>query len=142
MLTTVPDVAGAALRPGGQQLKQAGFQVADGGYRNSGYAADTVAYTNPGGGSQIASGTTVTIYRSDGTPYVPPRNTTTAATTGPATEMATATATLAQLPLDLRGDRAAVGAPGPGLDRADHLAHGPHRPRTPRRSAAIAAVTI
>ena len=48
------------------------LRVVDGGYRNSGYSADTVAYTSPGAGSQIASGTTITIYRSNGTPYVPP----------------------------------------------------------------------
>ena len=32
-----------------------------------------MAYTSPGAGSQIASGTVITIYRSNGTPYVPPR---------------------------------------------------------------------
>jgi beta-lactam-binding protein with PASTA domain len=69
----VPDVAGMAYDQAAQQLKDAGFQVTDGGYRSSGYAADTVAYTSPGGGTQIASGTVVTIYRSDGTPYVPPK---------------------------------------------------------------------
>jgi membrane peptidoglycan carboxypeptidase len=74
VLTTVPNVAGLAYDQASQQLTQAGFQVADGGYRNSGYAADTVAYTNPAGGSQVASGTTITIYRSNGTPYVPPRH--------------------------------------------------------------------
>ncbi len=73
VLTTVPDVAGMPYDQAAQQLKDAGFQVADGGYRSSGYAADTVAYTSPGGGTQIASGTVVTIYRSNGTPYVPPK---------------------------------------------------------------------
>ncbi len=73
VLTTVPDVAGLPYDQASQQLTQAGFQVADGGYRNSGYATDTVAYTNPSGGSQVASGTTVTIYRSNGTPYVAPK---------------------------------------------------------------------
>ena len=51
-----------------QQIKQAGFAVADGGYTDSAYPQDTVAFTSPGSGSQVASGTTVTIYRSDGTP--------------------------------------------------------------------------
>jgi beta-lactam-binding protein with PASTA domain len=73
VLTTVPDVAGLPYDQASQQLTQAGFQVADGGYRNSGYAADTVAYTNPAGGGQVASGTTITIYRSNGTPYVAPK---------------------------------------------------------------------
>jgi len=72
VLTTVPDVAGVPYDQAAQQLTDAGFQVADGGYRNSGYSADTVAYTSPGAGSQAASGTVITIYRSNGTPYVPP----------------------------------------------------------------------
>jgi beta-lactam-binding protein with PASTA domain len=72
--TTVPDVAGMAYNDAAQVLKQAGFEVADGGYRSSGYAVDTVAYTNPGGGAQVASGSTITIYRSNGTPYVPPQH--------------------------------------------------------------------
>jgi hypothetical protein len=50
-----------------------GFTVVDGGYRDSGYPKDTVAYTTPGAGTQTSSGSTVTLYRSDGTPYVPPR---------------------------------------------------------------------
>ncbi len=73
VLTTVPDVGGLPYSQAQQQLQQAGFTVADGGYRDSGYPKDTVAYTSPGGGTQVSSGTTVTIYRSDGSPYVPPR---------------------------------------------------------------------
>ena len=69
----MPDVSGQGYKAAANQLQQAGFTVADGGYRDSGYPRDTVAYTNPQGGSQVASGTTITIYRSDGTPYVPPR---------------------------------------------------------------------
>jgi membrane peptidoglycan carboxypeptidase len=72
VLTTVPDVGGLPYQQAAQQIKQAGFSVADGGYRDSSYPRDTVAYTDPQGGSQVASGTTVTIFRSDGTPYVPP----------------------------------------------------------------------
>ncbi|HET7431708.1 MAG TPA: penicillin-binding protein [Nocardioides sp.] len=74
VLTTVPDVAGLPYDQAAQQLKQAGYSVADGGYRDSSYAADTVAYTNPSAGSQTPSGSTITIYRSDGTPYVPPKH--------------------------------------------------------------------
>ena len=74
VLTTVPDVAGLPYAQAAQQLRQAGFSVADGGYRNSSYAADTVAYTSPSAGSQTSSGATITIYRSDGTPYVPPKH--------------------------------------------------------------------
>jgi hypothetical protein len=50
-----------------------GFTVVDGGYRDSGYPKDTVAYTSPQAGTQAPRGTTVTLYRSDGTPYVPPK---------------------------------------------------------------------
>ena len=40
---------------------------------DSSYSADTVAYTSPGGGSQASSGSTVTIYGSDGSPAPPPK---------------------------------------------------------------------
>ena len=73
VLTTVPDV-------GGQPFAQAAAAAQAGGLHRGrrrlprlGLSKDTVAYTSPGGGTQVASGTTVTIYRSDGTPYVPPR---------------------------------------------------------------------
>jgi membrane peptidoglycan carboxypeptidase len=72
VLTTVPDVGGQSYDAAAQQVRAAGFTVVDGGYRDSGYPSGSVAYTSPGGGSQAASGTAVTIYRSDGTPYVPP----------------------------------------------------------------------
>ena len=74
VLTTVPDVAGVPYDQAAAQLTQAGFQVADGGYRNSGFATDSVAFTTPSAGSQAASGTVVTIYRSNGTPFVPPKH--------------------------------------------------------------------
>jgi membrane peptidoglycan carboxypeptidase len=73
ILTTVPDVAGVPYDQAAAQLTQAGFQVADGGYRSSGFATDSVAFTSPSAGSQAGSGTVVTIYRSDGTPFVPPK---------------------------------------------------------------------
>jgi beta-lactam-binding protein with PASTA domain len=73
VLTTVPDVGGQPYAAAQHQLEQMGFTVADGGYRDSGYPKDTVAYTSPGGGTQVSSGTAITIYRSDGSPYVPPR---------------------------------------------------------------------
>jgi membrane peptidoglycan carboxypeptidase len=72
VLTTVPDVGGEPYDQAAQQIKAAGFSVVDGGYRDSSYATGPVAYTSPSGGSQAPSGTAVTIYRSDGTPYVPP----------------------------------------------------------------------
>ncbi len=73
VLTTVPDVTGLPFDQAKQQLESAGYVVNDGGYVDSSYATDTVAYTSPGGGTQTPSGTAITIYRSDGTPYVPPR---------------------------------------------------------------------
>jgi hypothetical protein len=39
---------------------------------DSSYGYGTVAYTSPGSGATAATGSTVTIYVSDGTPYVPP----------------------------------------------------------------------
>jgi membrane peptidoglycan carboxypeptidase len=68
VLTTLPDVTGQPFDQARQQLQAAGFVVVDGGYRSSGYPTDTVAYTSPGGGAQVASGSTVTVYRSNGTP--------------------------------------------------------------------------
>jgi membrane peptidoglycan carboxypeptidase len=73
VLTTVPDVAGLPFDQAKQQLEAAGFVVNDGGYVDSSYATDTVAYTSPGAGGQIASGTTITLYRSDGTPAPAPK---------------------------------------------------------------------
>ena len=52
VLTTVPDVGGLPFRPGGPAAPAAGFTVADGGYRDSSYPQDTVAYTNPQGGTR------------------------------------------------------------------------------------------
>ena len=155
VLTTVPDVAGLPYDQAAQQLTQAGFQVADGGYRNSGYAADTVAYTNPGAGSQIASGTVITIYRSE-RHAVRPADATTAATTAAATATgpgngprATGTGTTAtgdgpstleprsgpELAAYLRGDGAAVGAaPHLRRERRPSPCPWPACPRRRRRS--------
>ncbi|MGA8247399.1 MAG: penicillin-binding protein [Nocardioides sp.] len=72
VLTSVPDLAGVPYDQAAQQLQKAGFQVTDGGYRNSGYTKDTVAYTNPAAGAQVPSGSTITVFRSNGTPYRPP----------------------------------------------------------------------
>ncbi|MGC4112867.1 MAG: penicillin-binding protein [Nocardioides sp.] len=74
VLTSVPDVGGASYDSAAQQLKAAGFTVVNGGYRDSGYAKGTVAYTSPGAGSQVASGTSITVYLSDGTPAPPPHH--------------------------------------------------------------------
>src|SRR3569833_2624515 len=47
VLTTVPDDGGYAYMAAAQALRDAGFSVADGGYRDSSYPQDTVAYTDP-----------------------------------------------------------------------------------------------
>jgi membrane peptidoglycan carboxypeptidase len=73
VLTSVPDVSGLSYDSAASQLQAAGFTVADGGSVDSGFAQDTVAYTSPGAGSESSSGSTVTIFRSDGTPAPPPR---------------------------------------------------------------------
>jgi len=70
VLTTVPDVGGLPFEQAAQQIREAGFAVADGGYTDSANPQDTVAFTSPAAGSQVGSGTTVTIYRSDGPPKV------------------------------------------------------------------------
>jgi len=73
VLTDVPDVSGMSYDSASSTLQAAGFTVADGGFVDSGFSADTVAYTSPGAGSQTSSGSTITIYRSDGSPAPPPR---------------------------------------------------------------------
>ena len=72
VLTSVPDLAGVPFDQAAAQLRQAGFQVTDGGYRNSGYAKDTVAYTTSSVGAQGPSGSVITVYRSSGHPAPPP----------------------------------------------------------------------
>ncbi len=71
VLTEIPDTGGMSVDQATSLLQSLGFVVDIGGYAASAYAADTVAYTLPGRGSDVASGTTVTIYQSTGTP--PPK---------------------------------------------------------------------
>ena len=40
---------------------------------DSSYSEGTVAYLSPGSGGKVPTGSTVTIYVSDGTPYVAPQ---------------------------------------------------------------------
>ena len=68
VLTEIPDTGGMSVEQATSLLESLGFVVELGGYAASAYAADTVAYTLPGRGSDVASGTTVTIYQSTGTP--------------------------------------------------------------------------
>ncbi|HEY0774277.1 MAG TPA: PASTA domain-containing protein, partial [Nocardioidaceae bacterium] len=53
-------------------LREAGLTPVIGPMVDSSNSYGTVAYLNPGSGYEIPSGSTVTIYISDGTPYVPP----------------------------------------------------------------------
>ncbi|HET7326269.1 MAG TPA: transglycosylase domain-containing protein, partial [Nocardioidaceae bacterium] len=70
---TVPSVGGMTPEAAKRLLKAKGFTpVVSSGQVDSSYSAGTVAYTSPGSYDQGYSGETVTIYVSDGTPYVPP----------------------------------------------------------------------
>ena len=59
-----PGQAGASRRPASPSI--------DGGTVDSSYSQGTVAYTAPGAGTRPPAAATVTIYVSDGTPYVAP----------------------------------------------------------------------
>ena len=66
--TTVPDLGGLTVEAARTQLEALGFGVTVSGYVDSSYAVDTVAYTYPAAGETLASGDTVAIYQSDGSP--------------------------------------------------------------------------
>jgi len=68
----VPDVAGLSQTEASRMLRRRGLVPRIGPMVDSAVARGGVVYTNPRGGSQIGSGSTVTLFRSDGTPYVPP----------------------------------------------------------------------
>ncbi|GEP39280.1 carboxypeptidase [Nocardioides psychrotolerans] len=72
VLTGVPDVAGQDIDSARATLEELGFTVSLGGYVPSGYSVDTVAYTGPGAGTELASGDTVVIYQSTGREPRPP----------------------------------------------------------------------
>jgi membrane peptidoglycan carboxypeptidase len=71
-MVTVPAVYGESTDAAAKTLRHAGFDPVVGPTVDSGYAYGTVAYLSPGSGGQAPTGSTVTIYVSDGTPYVPP----------------------------------------------------------------------
>ncbi len=64
--TTVPGVSGVSVESATQQLEAAGFTVSYGGYVDSAVAEGLVAYSSPGTGAIVPSGSTVTIYQSTG----------------------------------------------------------------------------
>jgi membrane peptidoglycan carboxypeptidase len=69
----VPSVGGMGTDAAATALRKAGFTPVVGPTVDSGYPAGTAAYLSPGSGSTAPTGTTVTIYVSDGTPYVAPQ---------------------------------------------------------------------
>ncbi len=69
--TTVPGVAGTSVESATQQLEAAGFVVSYGGYVASATTEGLVAYSSPGTGAVVPSGSTVTIYQSNGRPPRP-----------------------------------------------------------------------
>jgi membrane peptidoglycan carboxypeptidase len=65
-MVTVPSVGGTSPSDAANQLRTAGLNPVVGPMVESDYAYGTVAYLSPGSGTQIASGSTVTIYVSNG----------------------------------------------------------------------------
>jgi membrane peptidoglycan carboxypeptidase len=68
----VPSLYGMSISSASQALSRAGFNPVVGPTVDSANSQGTVAYLSPSSGSQAPTGITVTIYVSDGTPYVPP----------------------------------------------------------------------
>lgn len=68
----VPDVLGKSQSDAEKTIRDAGFNVAFGGYVNSSYPEGAVAQQSPGGGVMWGSGQTVLIHLSNGEPYIPP----------------------------------------------------------------------
>ena len=69
----VPSVGGMGTDAAAAVLRKAGFTPVVGPTVDSGYPAGTAAYLSPGSGVTAPTGSTVTIYVSDGTPYVAPQ---------------------------------------------------------------------
>jgi membrane peptidoglycan carboxypeptidase len=70
---TVPSLGGQSTDAAAEALRKAGFTPVVGPSVDSSYASGTVAYLSPGSGASVSTGSTVTIYVSDGTPYVAPQ---------------------------------------------------------------------
>jgi membrane peptidoglycan carboxypeptidase len=70
----VPSVSGMSVYSATQTLKDAGFRVVVGESRSSGYAAGTIAYSEPRAGEMASEGSPVFIYPSSGYTYTPPSN--------------------------------------------------------------------
>jgi membrane peptidoglycan carboxypeptidase len=70
---TVPSLYGRSPGDAARVLRQAGFSPVIGPTVDSSNPYGTVAYLSPGSGSSVSTGSVVTIYVSDGTPYVAPQ---------------------------------------------------------------------
>jgi len=70
---SVPTLYGVSIQQAAQSLRRAGFAPVIGPTVDSANPSGTVAYLSPSSGSAAPSGSSVTIYVSDGTPYVAPR---------------------------------------------------------------------
>ncbi|MDN5746034.1 MAG: PASTA domain-containing protein, partial [Nocardioidaceae bacterium] len=70
LLVSIPSVGGKGFDDAKSELEGLGFKVVRGSEVDSGYDRGLVAYSYPGSGAQLASGDTVTLYISDGTPKV------------------------------------------------------------------------
>ncbi|CAM3167432.1 transglycosylase domain-containing protein [Nocardioides dubius] len=74
VLVNVPSVAGRSVDEATAILEGANFEVAVApGMVDSGYGRGLVAYSSPGSGVPSSSGDTITLFISDGTPYVKPK---------------------------------------------------------------------
>jgi membrane peptidoglycan carboxypeptidase len=73
MLIPVPSLYGQSISSASEALRQAGFNPVVGPEVDSSNSRGTVAYLSPGSGGSAPSGSTVTIYVSDGSPYVAPK---------------------------------------------------------------------
>jgi membrane peptidoglycan carboxypeptidase len=71
-LVTVPSVYGYSPSQAADLLRRAGLNPVVGPQVNSSSAYGTVAFLSPGSGTQIATGSTVTMYVSNGTPEPAP----------------------------------------------------------------------
>jgi len=71
-LITIPSVYGLDPQQAAEILRERGFFPSVGPLVDSSNPYGTVAYLSPGSGTQLGSGSAITIYVSDGSPYVPP----------------------------------------------------------------------
>lgn len=65
-MKNVPDTKGKTFEDAKTMLETLGFDVTDGGERDSSVTAGLVAGTSPAGGGQAPQGSTITVYRSNG----------------------------------------------------------------------------